>query len=253
MNEAAFELFHFPISQYNEKARWALDWKGIAHRRISQLPGPHKLAMMRLSGQDQVPVLRHGATVVAGSNHIVDYLERLQPEPALYPADPAERERALGLQEWLDRDLGPAIRRARFGVLMPETDYFCRQFTEGRSRAAQLAYRAAFPAISVVMRRQMEITPERVEASMRATREVFDRLEGEVRPSGYLVGDGFSVADLTAASLCSPGIQPEGGPARPLPEPPVLGEWLARWADHPTTAWVRKIYAQHRGRSCAVA
>jgi len=22
-------LWHFPISHYNEKARWALDWKGI--------------------------------------------------------------------------------------------------------------------------------------------------------------------------------------------------------------------------------
>jgi hypothetical protein len=26
-------LWHFPISHYNEKARWALDWKGIPHVR----------------------------------------------------------------------------------------------------------------------------------------------------------------------------------------------------------------------------
>jgi len=26
-------LWHFPISHYNEKARWALDWKGIPHLR----------------------------------------------------------------------------------------------------------------------------------------------------------------------------------------------------------------------------
>ena len=26
-------LWHFPISHYNEKARWALDWKRIPHVR----------------------------------------------------------------------------------------------------------------------------------------------------------------------------------------------------------------------------
>ena len=26
-------LWHFPISHYNEKARWALDWKRIPHER----------------------------------------------------------------------------------------------------------------------------------------------------------------------------------------------------------------------------
>jgi hypothetical protein len=33
-------LWHIPLSHFNEKARWALDYKGIAHRR--QVLGPEK-------------------------------------------------------------------------------------------------------------------------------------------------------------------------------------------------------------------
>jgi hypothetical protein len=34
-------LWHIPLSHYNEKVRWALDYKRIAHRR--QVLGPNYL------------------------------------------------------------------------------------------------------------------------------------------------------------------------------------------------------------------
>jgi glutathione S-transferase len=82
-----FDLYQFKRSHYNEKARWALDYKRLPHTRHSLLPGPHKLTVTRLSGQAQVPVLRHGRKIIAGSARIIDYLEQLVPEPALYPPE----------------------------------------------------------------------------------------------------------------------------------------------------------------------
>ena len=41
MNVAAhdrIELLQFPYSHFNEKARWALDFKGLRHVRTSLLP-----------------------------------------------------------------------------------------------------------------------------------------------------------------------------------------------------------------------
>jgi hypothetical protein len=32
-------LWHIPISHYNEKARWALAYKGVEHERRTPLPG----------------------------------------------------------------------------------------------------------------------------------------------------------------------------------------------------------------------
>ena len=38
MTEGTVTLLQFPYSPYNEKARWALDYKRVAHRRRSFLP-----------------------------------------------------------------------------------------------------------------------------------------------------------------------------------------------------------------------
>jgi hypothetical protein len=45
----------FSPSHFNEQARWALDWKGLAHTRIAYLPGPHAPQMQRLSGRQPIP------------------------------------------------------------------------------------------------------------------------------------------------------------------------------------------------------
>ena len=42
MNSPAVTLHQFRYSHFNEKVRWALDFKGIAHERVSELPGPHR-------------------------------------------------------------------------------------------------------------------------------------------------------------------------------------------------------------------
>ena len=50
-------LWHFRFSHYNEKARWALDWKGLPHVRRSLVPGLHVPRVLWLTGQKAVPVL----------------------------------------------------------------------------------------------------------------------------------------------------------------------------------------------------
>ncbi|MCA9686256.1 MAG: glutathione S-transferase N-terminal domain-containing protein, partial [Myxococcales bacterium] len=47
----SLELVQFAFSHYNEKARWALDYKGLAHRRRSLLPGPHVPVVKLLTGK----------------------------------------------------------------------------------------------------------------------------------------------------------------------------------------------------------
>src|SRR5262245_61630158 len=108
------ELLQFRFSHYNEKARWALDYKAVAHTRRSYLPGLHMLPVLLTSRQRQVPVLRDAGAVIAGSAAIVEYLEQRRPERPLYPRDPAERSRALEIQRWFDDEVGPMVRVAFF-------------------------------------------------------------------------------------------------------------------------------------------
>ena len=73
-------LWHFPISHYNEKARWALDWKRIPHVRralaLSYVP-----RALWTTGQAKLPILHLDGQAIADSTRIIEALERLQPAP----------------------------------------------------------------------------------------------------------------------------------------------------------------------------
>src|SRR5207237_1341924 len=55
---------------------------------------------------------------------------------------------------------------------------------------------------------RFRIRPETVEESREKVRAAFDMIETEAGPSGYLVGESFTVADLTAASILAPIVMP---------------------------------------------
>ena len=67
----------------------------LAHKRLQAEWVDHDPAdrseLMRLSGQELVPVLEHEGRALTDSPVILEYLERRFPEPPLLSADPARR------------------------------------------------------------------------------------------------------------------------------------------------------------------
>jgi len=139
-------LWHIPLSHYSEKVRWALDYKGIAHRR--RVLGPDYLIQVWLTtGQGKLPVLWLGGQSIADSTRIIAALERHYPEPPLYPRDPARRQRALMLEDDLDETLGPALRAAIVTPLFRhDPDIALRVLTTGMGSKA---YRTLRPLLRV--------------------------------------------------------------------------------------------------------
>src|SRR6266542_2575268 len=91
-------LWHLKVSHYNEKARWALDYKRIPHLRRAAIPGRHEAIAEKLTGARTFPVLVLGGEAIGDSTRIIEALERRHPEPPLYPADPDKRRRALEIE-----------------------------------------------------------------------------------------------------------------------------------------------------------
>jgi len=242
---ADITLYQFASSHYNEKARWALDWKGVPHRRVSLLPGPHAPRMKRLTGRTQTPALVDADTVVPGSAEILAHLERRFPDPPLLPDTPAERERALAIAREFDEDVGPAVRLAKFHEVL-SSDYVLRVFCAEQSNLARGLYRASFPLVKRIMKASMAINAENAERGRQRVGEAFDFVAAETAVRGYLVGDRFTIADLTCAALLMPAVEVGdlGGPASAGTD--AERAWLARYADHPGAAWVRDIYRRHR-------
>ena len=111
-------LYHIEISHYNEKARWALDYKHVAHVRKAPPPMLHVAWAFRLTRGATFPILKLNGHAVGDSTRIIELLEREYPEPPLYPADPAERQRALELEDHFDEQLeiGRASCRERVSI-----------------------------------------------------------------------------------------------------------------------------------------
>lgn len=248
-------LHQFPYSHYNEKARWALDWKGASHRRVSYLPGPHAPQIKRLSGETTTPVLVVDGRVVAGSSAIVAEVERLFPERPLFPADPRERERAAEIARHFDDAVGPRVRRALFSVLLEHGDYFCHLWSHERSWPVRRFYRALFPIARRIVRPNVGLdVPGAAEEAIAASLSALDLVARESAATGQLVGDRFTHADLTAASLLAPLLEldhPDMDRPRPVPAP--LADFFARFAGHPGADWVRRQYRAHRSAARAAA
>ena len=81
-----------------------------------------------------------------------------------------------------------------------------------------------------------------------------DRIEHERQGRAYLVGEAFTVADLTAAALLGALLQPPEIQYPPRVELPwYLKDYRAMLLQHPAAQWAAGIYRLHRGHSAEVA
>jgi len=246
-------LWHFRVSHYNEKVRWALDFKKLPHRRIALVPGLHIPRMRLMTGQNKVPAFEVDGRVMIGSAAIVAELERRHPEPPLFPRDEAERTRAVALQTYFDDEVAPEVRRLFWWCYVGRPAECVRVVTDGFGMPTRLLMRALFPLLKLGFSRNMGLDAAQVEQASRRLHAHLDRLEAEVGRSGYLVGDRFGVADLAAASIMSGLIRPPEF-SYPLPEPmsPELLALRESIAGREGYRWVREIYRAHRGSSSAI-
>jgi glutathione S-transferase len=242
-------LWQLQISHYNEKVRWALDYKRIPHVRRSMMPGVHQQIVKRKAGVMTSPVLEIDGQGIGDSTAILQAIEQRWPEPPLIPENALQRRRALRLEDYFDEELGPHIRRAVYHELLPHPELVVPLFTDGASAFTKTLLRAGFPVLRVGMKRYLNIYEEPARRSRDKCVEALDLLEKELGGRDYLVGDRFSVADLTAASLFYPiALPPEFPYTSPRWEelPEGAREFLGPMRDRPGAQWVAEMYRRHR-------
>lgn len=246
-------LWHIPLSHFSEKVRWALDYKGIAHRR--QVLGPdYLIRAWRATGRGTLPILFLDGRPIGDSTHIIAALEERRPEPLLYPVDAAERQRALALEDYFDEHLGPAVRAALVTPLFRhDPDLALRVLTTGMPDKAYQRLRPLMRVFPAFYRFRHKISDAKLEADRGTVNAALVRIEQERQGRAYLVGETFTVADLTAAAMLSPVLQPPEiqYPLR-VELPPSLRDYRAMLLEHPTAQWAADIYRLHRGRSAEV-
>ena len=244
-------LITIPISHYCEKARWALDWAGVEYRERAHLQVIHWVPVRRAGGKKTAPVLVWGDRVFAESEEIVEEASaRARPERALFPDDPVAAAEARELQRDFDERLGPEGRRWMYFNLRGRRDiaiaYACTGVPAWQRRGLPLAY----PFVSRIIDRYLDITPASAEQSEATVRAVFDSVAerlGDGRP--YLCGERFSAADLTFSSLAaSVRMPPEYGVPLPRPEelPAAMAATVRELREHPAGTHALKMFREER-------
>jgi glutathione S-transferase len=95
-------VYRIPFSTNVERVALGLASKELAVEWVD-VPADDRSEVMRVSGQELVPVLDDDGRIVTDSEAILRYLEERRPEPPLWPCEPARRAEADVFVTWFNR------------------------------------------------------------------------------------------------------------------------------------------------------
>jgi glutathione S-transferase len=242
---ASATLYVIPGSHPSMAARLMLERKRIDYRRVDLMPVFSKPALraLRFPGST-VPALRLDGRRVQGSREIARELDRVAPEPALFPADPAQRAAVEEAERFGDEELQAPARRIVWWCLRRDRSPL-RSFAAGARLGipVDIAVKVGAPIVAAAARLN-EASDENVRADLARLPAMLDRVDAWIA-DGRLDGPEPNAADLQIATSLrllmtlddlrpTLAARPSGHlattvvPDFPGKVPPVLpAEWLA--------------------------
>ena len=202
-------LYRAPYSTNAERVALALAFKGLEVESVV-ISYDDRSEVERVSGQPLVPVLvDDDGLVVSDSMQIVAHLERLQPDPPLYPAEPRRRAELDVFVDWFN------------GVWKVAPNAIEAELAAQRPDALRIAGLAASMAAAL------------------------DRFEALLDGRAHLLGDDFSAADCAAFPFLKYALAREPGDDEAFHR--VLDEYQQLGDDHPRlAAWIERVGARLR-------
>jgi len=162
-------LYGAPLSPFVRKVAVAMEEKNIAYEWNPVRPHDRLEEFGRISPLGKIPAYKDDLVALADSSVICFYLEKTHPEKSLYPADTLELVRALWFEEYFDG-----------GMITPmSTVYFQKWMNPLLGK----------PMDEALVKEAIEITLP----------PMFDYLESQLKPNRWMVGEHFSIADISLA------------------------------------------------------
>ena len=164
------QIIGAPQSNFVRVVRLVAEEKGAPYELVAAMPHTPEVTAIHPLGK--IPVMRHGDVELCESRAIAHYLDAALPGRKLMPSDPLE---AAKIEQWVSMMItayDPAFRPYLGAYFFPGT-------ADG--------------------------SPDRprIEASMPKIEELLTKLDSVVAPTGHVVGDSFSLADIYLLPLLS--------------------------------------------------
>jgi glutathione S-transferase len=237
-------LFVIPASHPAIAAQLMLERKGIDYKRTDLLPVISKGALRAVGFPGQtVPALKIDGAKVQGSRQIARELDRLRPEPPLFPSDPEQRAAVEEAERFGDEELQHPIRQILWWGLKHDKAPL-RSYSEGAKIGLpiNLAMKTAAPIVALAARFN-EASDENARTGLAKLPALLDKVD-ELIAAGVLNGEQPNAADFQIApsiglAMTLDDLRPaiEGRPAGALAQrivpdypgktPPILpAAWL---------------------------
>ncbi len=193
-------MYVVPGSHPSWTARLVLEHKSVDYKRIDLIPGPGKWLALKLLrfGRDTVPALRLDGRRFQGSRDIVRELDRIRPEPPLFPADTDLRSAVEQAEWWGENDFQPLPRRMSWNALRRDRSALA-SYSEGAKLGIPtgLALKGSAPVVALAARRT-RATDENVARDLAALPGALQRIDDWIA-DGVLDGEELNAADFQIA------------------------------------------------------
>jgi glutathione S-transferase len=243
-------LITFGRSHFCEKARWALDWHGIAYDEIGWPPGLHIILAKRCGAKaTTLPILLDGESVIQGSGAIIDWAESKSQDCTRSLTPQSNQSEANEIERRADQVIGVHVRRLNYAETLPSHSYLVKPSLFFRASGwHRLVGNMMWPVVRRIMIRRHDIRPAAASESRARLNAELDWLDDKLADGrSYLVGDRFSRVDLTVASLLAEFARPREMPAHhEMLEHDALAADVERWKERPVMRWVIAQYNAHR-------
>jgi glutathione S-transferase len=189
-------LLTVPASHPSLAAELMLRHKGVPYRRIDLVTAAHRglLRAMRFP-RGTVPALRLNGRRVQGTREIAVALDRIAPEPPLFPSDPERRAAIEEAERWGDQVYQPVPRRIIWASLKRDRSTVA-SYLEGAKLGipVRLAVLTTPPIVRAAARLN-HATDEAIRQDLADLPGLLDHVDGLIR-AGVLNGPELNVADF---------------------------------------------------------
>jgi glutathione S-transferase len=193
-------LFIIPASHPSITAELMLDHKGIAYKRTDLLPVISKGVLRGLGfPRNTVPALKIDGERMQGSREIARQLERLRPDPPLFPADAERRAAVEEAERFGDEKLQHPIRQILWWAIKQDKAPL-RSYSEGAKIGVplDLAMLTAAPIVALSARFN-EAGDANVQRALEELPGLLDKVDSWIA-DGVLNGEQLNAADFQVAT-----------------------------------------------------
>ena len=192
-------LYVIPASHPATSAELMLRHKGIPFKRTDLMPVVSK-AVLRGVGfpRNTVPAIKIDGQKVQGSRQIARELERLHPEPPLFPSDPERRAAVEEAERFGDEQLQHPIRQILWWTIKRDKSSL-RSYSEGAKLGVPigLAVKTGGPLVAAAARLN-EASDENVERDLAALPDLLRRVDDYIA-AGVIGNEEPNAADFQIA------------------------------------------------------